>query len=126
MAKCFRNQKSSLSGIFLSNISNFAEIYSLKSRMFLLFIDSLNQESPVFLFKIIVEWAESTNPVLCNKWPHLVENKNVIPLQIFRLQLQFSIDFTFKVRYCMNFYFNWHSNHESSKLEQSNSLNKQD
>ena len=55
-------------------------------------------------------------------WPSLVGNKNAIRLQPFRLH--FSIDCSFKMRYCMTFYLNWHRNYERSNLELPNSLNK--
>ena len=55
-------------------------------------------------------------------WPHLVENENTITLLPFRLQ--FSIDCTFKMGYCMNSYLNWQMNYEWSKMELSNLLNK--
>ena len=51
-----------------------------------------------------------------------VGNKNAIRPQPFRLH--FSIDCSFKMRYCMNFYLNWHRNYERSNLELPNSLNK--
>ena len=41
-------------------------------------------------------------------WPSLVGNKNAITPQLFRLH--FSIDSSSKIRYCMNFYLNWHRN----------------
>ena len=55
-------------------------------------------------------------------WPSLVGNKYAIRLQPFRLH--FSIDCSFKMRYCMTFYLNWHRNYERSNLELPNSLNK--
>ena len=36
----------------------------------------------------------------------------------------FVIDWSFKLRYCMNFYLNWHRNCERSEFELSNLLNK--
>ena len=48
-------------------------------------------------------------------WPSLVGNKNAIRLQPFRLH--FSIDCSFKMRYCMNFYLNWHRNYVRLKLK---------
>ena len=55
-------------------------------------------------------------------WPSLVENKNAIRLQPFRLH--FGIDCSFKMRYCTTFYLNWHRNYERSNLELPISLNK--
>ena len=52
--------------------------------------------------------------------PSLVGNKNAITPQLFRLH--FSIDCSFKMRYCMNFYLNWHRNYEMSNLELPNHL----
>ena len=48
-------------------------------------------------------------------WPSLVGNKNAIRLQPFRLH--FSIDCSFKMRYCMNFYLNWHRNYVRLNLK---------
>ena len=42
-------------------------------------------------------------------WPSLVGNKNAITPQPFRLHC--SIDCSFKMRYCMNFYLNCHRNY---------------
>ena len=50
-------------------------------------------------------------------WPSLVGYKNAITLQHFRLH--FSTDGSFKMRYCMNFYLNWHRNHIRLKLKAS-------
>ena len=48
-------------------------------------------------------------------WPSLVENKNAITTQLFRLH--FSIDCSFKMRDCVNFYLNWHGNYVRLKLK---------
>ena len=55
-------------------------------------------------------------------WPTLVGNKNAIRLQPFRLH--FSVDCSFKMRYCSTFYLNCHRIYERSNLELPNSLNK--
>ena len=55
-------------------------------------------------------------------WPNLVGNKNAIRLQLFKLP--FSIDCSFKMRYCTTFYLNWHRKCERSNLELPNSFNK--
>ena len=57
-----------------------------------------------------------------DSWPSLLRNQNAIRLQPFRLH--FSIDCSFKMRYCKTFYLNWHRNYERSNLELPNSLNK--
>ena len=57
-----------------------------------------------------------------DSWPSLLRNQNAIRLQPFRLH--FSIDCSFKMRYCTTFYLNWHRNYERSNLELPNSLNK--
>ena len=46
--------------------------------------------------------------------PSLVRNRNALTLQL--LEPFFTIDWSFKMRYCMNFYLNWHRSQEGSKL----------
>ena len=55
-------------------------------------------------------------------WSSFVGNKNATTLQPFRLH--FSIDSSSKMRYCMNFYLDWHWNQERSKLKATYLLNK--
>ena len=39
-------------------------------------------------------------------------------------KLQFGIEWSFKMRYCINFYLNWHKKFKESKLKLQNVLNK--
>ena len=48
-------------------------------------------------------------------WPSLVGNKSAITPQPFRLH--FGIACSFKMRYFMNFYLNWHKNYVRMKLK---------
>ena len=52
--------------------------------------------------------------------PSLVGNEKAITPQLFRLH--FSIDCSFKMRYCMNLYLNWHRDYKRSKIEFPNSI----
>ena len=48
-------------------------------------------------------------------WPSFVGNRNAIRPQLFRPH--FSIDCSFKMRYCMSFHLNWHRNYVRLKLK---------
>ena len=48
-------------------------------------------------------------------WPSLIGNKNAITPLPFRVH--FSIDCSFKMRYCMNFYLNWHRNYRTRFID---------
>ena len=48
-------------------------------------------------------------------WPSLIGNKNAITPLPFRVH--FSIDCSFKTRYCMNFYLNWCRSYVRLKLK---------
>lgn len=46
----------------------------------------------------------------------LIEDKNAMTFLL--SGLHFGIDFSFKMRYCVNFYLNLHRNYETSKLKE--------
>ena len=48
-------------------------------------------------------------------WPSLIGNKNAITPLPFRVH--FSIDYSFKMRYCMTFYLNWRRSYVRLKLK---------
>ena len=52
----------------------------------------------------------------------VIKNKSTTTL--WSSEVNFTIDWSFKMRYCMSFYLNWHRTYGSSKIGLSNSLNK--
>ena len=59
-------------------------------------------------------------PILCTKPPNFTMPfyyvKVPAPVPVVPQPLRFTIDWSFKMRYCMCFYLNWHRNQEESNL----------